>query len=164
MDDALIAAVITGASASIGPVLLLSAQGYLQRQRDKRVARETAEAQAAAYNAAMAAQAATEQAALNATKAQEDAAKAQQQALEAARQLVITARESNSKLDQIASVGVATHKIVNNQRTVMLTLVAVQAERIARDNPNDEIAKEAAVNARRDADGARREAEQSVQP
>ena len=65
-----------------------------------------------------------------------------------------TAQTSNAKLDRIAKTGDATHKIVNSQRTVMLSLVATLAERIAAENPQDTAAQTAARVARREADDA----------
>jgi hypothetical protein len=47
-------------------------------------------------------------------------------------------------LTRIKQTGEATHKIVNNQRTVMLRLVAALSRRVADDNPSDAAAQEAA--------------------
>jgi hypothetical protein len=117
----------------------------------KATAQFASEAASAAYHA----QQATAQAAYDASQAQATASTASAQASEAARQLIITARESNAKLDQIAEVGTATHKIVNNQRTVMMNALATALEKIAILLPHDEPAQLAAKNARTDADASR---------
>jgi hypothetical protein len=95
-----------------------------------------------------------EKAALGAIRAQEHTATAQKQAADAARLLIVAARDSNAKLDQIVDVGAQTHKIVDGGRTVMMNLVATMAERIAKENPGDADALLAAKNARRDARAA----------
>lgn len=64
------------------------------------------------------------------------------------------AARSDDKLKQISAVGVATHKIVNNQRTVMTNALAVALETIAKLMPDDEEAQLAAKRARRDADSS----------
>jgi hypothetical protein len=60
-------------------------------------------------------------------------------------------RDNADKLDHIAEVGVATHRIVNSQRTTMLNLVASLTARIAKENPDDLAAQEAAATAQREA-------------
>ena len=107
-----------------------------------------------ATRAAGKAQDATARAQLDAIRAQEAASKAAAQAADAAARLIETAQTSNAKLDRIAKTGDATHKIVNSQRTVMLSLVAALAERIAAENPQDTAAQTAARVARREADDA----------
>jgi hypothetical protein len=130
-------------AVSLAPTLAVLATGLINWRAAKR-----------AESSAKSAQKATAQAGLDAIKAQEQAAIAQKQATEAARQLIITARESDAKLDHIVEVGVATHKIVDGGRTVMMNLVATLAERIAKENPNDADAQLAAKNARREARAA----------
>lgn len=107
--------------------------------------------------AALAVKVATD-AALATSKAQEDAATAQTQALDAAKQLVETAKSTNSKLEdvviaakstgdalkEISKTGKATHTIVNSDRSVMLASMALLTKRIAKENPNDEDAQQAA--------------------
>ena len=56
-------------------------------------------------------------------------------------------RSRNLRLDGIKSVTDETHVIVNNQRTVMLRLIASLASRIAADNPTDVAAQAAAAAA-----------------
>ncbi len=55
---------------------------------------------------------------------------------------------------RIEATGKQTHIIVNNQRTIMLRLLADLADRIARDNPNDPTAQEQARLLREQADAA----------
>ncbi len=131
---------VNAIAASLGPAVAVGVGAFINWRATKM-----------AEKAAMAAQKATAQAAADASRAQEATSRAAAQASEAARQLIITARESNAKLDQIVEVGVATHKIVNSQRTVMLNVVASLAERIAKENPHDEPAQLAAQQARADA-------------
>jgi hypothetical protein len=128
---------------SLAPTLAVLATGFINWRAAKR-----------AESSAKSAQQATAQAGLDASRAQEQASMAQKQATEAARQLIITARENDAKLNHIAEVGVATHKIVDGGRTVMLKLVATLQERIAKENPGDVDAQLAAVNARKDANAA----------
>ena len=103
-----------------------------------------------AIKAADLAQKATARAALDAIEAQRSASIAATQASEAAQRLILTAQTTNIKLDKIVATGEATHTIVNNQRTVMLNVVAALTERIAKENPADEAAQVAARNARLD--------------
>ena len=105
--------ILDAVAVSLGPMLAVIVGAVINARAAQR-----------ATEAAHRAQEATVQAAHDAIVAQEQASIAQAQASEAARQLIITARDSNLKLDAIASVGQATHKIVNNQRTVMLNVVA----------------------------------------
>jgi hypothetical protein len=78
--------------------------------------------------------------------ARRDASKAQQQAIEAAKELVKTAQNQEHSLVNLKEVAVATHLIVNNQRTTMLQLIATMARRIVKDNPRDKRAKQFAKN------------------
>ncbi len=48
-------------------------------------------------------------------------------------------------------IAVDTHRIVNNQRTIMLNLIAALRRRIALENPDDELAQTQAVDAAEDA-------------
>ncbi len=57
----------------------------------------------------------------------------------------------NKRLDGLQATAEGTHIIVNNQRTVLLRLNAELRERIARENPKDEEAQEAAKIARDEA-------------
>jgi hypothetical protein len=114
-----------------------------QRNATKAQVATAAAAQAAA-DAATAAIKVAEAARLATLKAQEAASIAQSQALDAAKQLVEAAKSSNEKLQGIADVGNATHKIVNSERTATLKLVAALWKRISAENPQDSEAKEAA--------------------
>jgi hypothetical protein len=133
--------ILDALAVSIGPVLAVLVGAVINARAARR-----------ATEAADRAQEATAEASHNAIVAQQQASIAQRQASDAARQLIITARDGNSKLDEIAAVGIATHKIVNNQRTVMLNVVAALTDRIAKENPRDEAAQTAAMNAKRDAE------------
>ena len=136
-------AVIQALAAGAGPALAVIIAAIIAQRAANQ-----------AIRAAELAQKATARAALDAIEAQHAASTAAAQAAEAARQLILTAQTTNTKLDGIASVGTATHKIVNNQRTVMLNVVAALAERIAKENPGDEAAQMAARAAIRDANGS----------
>lgn len=68
---------------------------------------------------------------------------------------VIKVAEENAKgLAEIAETSKATHKIVNNQRTVMLRQVAVLSRLYAKDHPEDDSAQVAAEQAENDLRGA----------
>jgi hypothetical protein len=125
-------AISEAVAVSLAPTLAIFATGFINWRAAKRA----------------------EKVALGAIKAQELAAIAQKQAADAARLLIVAARDSNAKLDQIVDVGAQTHKIVDGGRTVMMNLVATMAERIAKENPGDADAVLAAKNARRDARAA----------
>jgi len=133
--------ILDAVAVSLGPMLAVVVGAIINARAARR-----------ATEAADRAQEATVEASHNAIVAQQQASIAQAQASEAARQLIITARESNNKLDAIAAVGTATHKIVNNQRTVVLNVVAALTDRIAKENPRDQAAQTAAINAKRDAE------------
>jgi hypothetical protein len=90
------------------------------------------------------------QARLDAAQAQADARRAQAQASLAAEKLVNANSVVITNLAAIGEMGKATHRIVNNQRTVMLRLIALQAKRIAADNPDDAAAQLAALQASAD--------------
>ena len=61
-------------------------------------------------------------------------------------------RSRNRQLREIKKTTDETHVIVNNQRTVMLRLIASLASRIASDNPSDLAAQAAAAAAMTEAD------------
>lgn len=69
-------------------------------------------------------------------------------------ELLKTTAANNLKLIDISSVINSTHKIVNNQRTMLLVLNAELRERIARENPQDLNAQDAAIEARQEANRA----------
>lgn len=86
-----------------------------------------------------------------ATQAQSDAHRAQIQASAAAEKLARSNDIVITNLTNIEKTGEATHRIVNSQRTIMLRLIALQAKRIATDNPNDADAQRAYLQAASDA-------------
>ncbi len=104
MDSSLIDAF----AVSVGPTLAVMVGAFINWRASLR-----------ATEAAAAAEKATRQTGLDAFKAQEAASNAATAAAEAARQLVITARQTDSKLDHIVETGDKTHTIVNSQRTEM---------------------------------------------
>ena len=108
-----------------------------------------------AKRAALNAQLATARAAETAAQAQQSASVAARQAADSARALVEAAKGSNERLDRIADTATETHKIVNNQRTVMLNLVAKLSRRVADDNPHDQAAQRDATLAEQDAAASR---------
>ncbi len=59
----------------------------------------------------------------------------------------INARRAAREVYKLKEVTESTHKIVNNQRTVMLSLVAELSRRIANENPDDPVAQLAAHEA-----------------
>ena len=75
------------------------------------------------------------------------ASSAAKEAEASARALITATQNSNAKLDQIVETSNNTHVIVNNQRTIMLNLISDLRTRIASDNPNDQQAQAAAINA-----------------
>jgi hypothetical protein len=113
--------------------------------------RATRAAQRAATKDARQAQADAVQAQLATVRAQADAARAQTAAAEAATELVRTARAQTAQLDDIQKTTVATHTIVNSQRTKMLELMASLARRVADDHLDDPLAQRAAEIAEKDA-------------
>jgi hypothetical protein len=128
---------------SLGPTIALVAGALINWRVATRATKAAAKAQEA-----------TARAGIDAMRAQGAASNAAAQAAIAAARLIETARVSNSKLDQIAATGAATHKIVNSARTVMLNLVATLTERIAAENPEDATAQAAAKIARAEANDA----------
>ncbi len=56
--------------------------------------------------------------------------------------------------DKIRRIAISTHIIVNNERSVMLRTIAAQAERIAKDNPQDVSAQRSAIDTKEEADKA----------
>jgi hypothetical protein len=98
-------------------------------------------------------------------KAQEDQLKSQQaqrdaaeHVLEAARLLVASGAVTRQTLEHITAVAETTatladktHTIVNHERTLMKKLIATLRRQIAKDNPDDELAKLEAEQATADA-------------
>ena len=59
-------------------------------------------------------------------------------------------------LEKIRKLAVSTHIIVNNERSVMLRTIALQAARIAKDNPQDVPAQRAAIDTQSEADRSKK--------
>ncbi len=116
-----------------GQILATVIGSYLSRRSAKQAQRDAVEAQVATVRAAG------------------DAYKAQKSAIEAAKLLVESAQNADRQLGEIRGIADSTHKIVNNQRTVMLRLVATLSRRIANDNPGDAEAQLGALAAEDDA-------------
>ena len=143
------------------PTLAVIASSYLANRNARRAQEATDKAAKLAADA-VAKQAADSAKAQQATlQAQHDAAIAQKGVIEAAQKLVEAAKATDARLEGLkddlaenSSITKVTHTIVNNQRTVMLRLIADLARRVATDNPGDEEAEAAAVSAEKEADDA----------
>lgn len=68
--------------------------------------------------------------------------------------LSISNKLRDLKLVKLQETADGTHAIVNSQRTMLLRLNAELRERIARENPKDTEAQEAAIEARQEANKA----------
>ncbi len=53
-------------------------------------------------------------------------------------------------LEKIMRVAIATHQIVNSQRSAMQTAIWLLSQRIATENPNDRMAQDAAERAKQE--------------
>jgi pyruvate-formate lyase-activating enzyme len=68
--------------------------------------------------------------------------------------LKVNTTQTQTKLADLKKVADTTHTIVNNQRTVMLRFIAELTHRIAKENPKDNQAQEAASLAKEEAKNA----------
>jgi hypothetical protein len=138
-----VSAITIAVISAVGPTVAVGVLAWLNSRANK--ANTKAQLAAAELVAKVAADNA-----IATLKQQQANANAQQAALEAAKQLVEVAKTTSGQLTHISDTGDATHKIVNNQRTVMLRVVAALAQRIATENPNDVAAQRAALEAAKD--------------
>lgn len=83
----------------------------------------------------------------NQVLAQQAAQHAAEQVVQAAKLLIQSGAVTTKTLADIGETSKATHKLVNSQRTVMLRLIVSLARRIAQENPNDQEAQRALLDA-----------------
>jgi len=126
-------------AAIFGNTLAVAVGAFLNQRGVRKAQEDASKAQLATINAQT-----------DAAKAQASASQAARDAADAAIALVAAAKVTTQQIDTIVATSEATHKIVNNQRTVMLRVVALQARRIANDNRDDGEAQKAARDAEAD--------------
>jgi hypothetical protein len=142
-DQLIFVIVAVAGSPAVVTIISEILRGRRERRRDAEVAKVKKEAAAAQA-----------QAAIDGAKAQEAAATAQVQAADAIKQAVAAARTTDERLEHIRDTTDITHRIVNSEHTAILRLVADLRGQIARENPNDAAARNAADAANAAAEAA----------